>query len=75
MKHKSLFDPIAMGNSMLKNRIVMAPMTRSRAEKNGVSSDIAIEYYQQRSNACLIITECTPLHLIETVIRVCQASM
>jgi len=40
-----------------KNRIIMAPMTRSRALPGGVPSEIAIEYYVQRATAGLIITE------------------
>lgn len=55
----SLFDSIKMGSLLLKNRIVMAPMTRSRADQKGVPAEIAIEYYQQRSGAGLIITEGT----------------
>jgi N-ethylmaleimide reductase len=42
-----------------KNRIMMAPMTRSRALPAGVPSDLAIEYYVQRASAGLIITEGT----------------
>ncbi len=40
-----------------RNRIVMAPMTRSRALPRGVPSEIAIQYYAQRASAGLIITE------------------
>ena len=40
-----------------KNRMIMAPMTRSRALPNGVPSDFASEYYSQRASAGLIITE------------------
>ena len=42
-----------------KNRMVMAPMTRSRADTQGVVSDITAEYYAQRANAGLIISEGT----------------
>ncbi len=59
MSNKSLFDPIQMGNIQLRNRIVMAPMTRSRANAKGVPADIAVTYYEQRSSAGLIITEGT----------------
>lgn len=41
------------------NRIVMSPMTRSRAAPNGVPSDMAIDYYAQRASAGMIITEGT----------------
>jgi N-ethylmaleimide reductase len=43
----------------LKNRIVMAPLTRCRADSKHVPTDVMIEYYQQRSSAGLIITEGT----------------
>jgi N-ethylmaleimide reductase len=41
----------------LKNKIVMAPMTRSRADANHIPTDIMIEYYARRAGAGLIITE------------------
>lgn len=46
-----------MGNHKLKNSMVMAPMTRSRANINGVVSDSTIMYYTQRTSAGLIISE------------------
>lgn len=55
----TLFDPITLGALELQNRIVMAPMTRSRADDNGVQTDMAVEYYGQRASAGLIITEAT----------------
>lgn len=54
-----LFEPMASGSQELKNRIVMAPMTRSRASVTGVPSDLAQTYYAQRADAGLIITEGT----------------
>lgn len=59
MSQHSLFDPVKIGNIALKNRIVMSPMTRSRASKDHIPSSLAIEYYRQRSQAGLIITEGT----------------
>lgn len=53
-----LFSPTMLGTIMLKNHIVMAPMTRSRAIKN-IPNDLMAEYYGQRSGAGLIITEGT----------------
>ena len=53
----NLFDAITVGNSTLSNRIVMAPMTRSRANGIGSISDLTVEYYAQRAGAGLIITE------------------
>lgn len=54
----TLFDPVRIGASTLKNRIIMAPMTRSRADDaTGVPLDIVATYYAQRASAGLIITE------------------
>jgi N-ethylmaleimide reductase len=58
MKLNQLFTPENIGSITLKNRIVMAPMTRCRAIKN-VPNDTMADYYKQRSSACLIITEGT----------------
>jgi N-ethylmaleimide reductase len=52
-----LLEKIALGNKTLNNRIVMAPMTRSRANHEGVVGDLTTLYYTQRANAGLIITE------------------
>ncbi len=52
-----LLEKVALGNKTLNNRIVMAPMTRSRANFQGVISDLTALYYTQRANAGLIITE------------------
>jgi N-ethylmaleimide reductase len=54
-----LFSPLQAGTIELKNRVVMAPMTRSRATENNVPTDIVAEYYSQRAGAGLIITEGT----------------
>jgi len=53
-----LFTPTQIGSLSLKNRIVMAPMTRSRAAGN-VPNALMAQYYRQRANAGLIITEGT----------------
>jgi len=55
----TLFDPIRIGDIELDNRIIMAPMTRSRANEAGIQPDLAAEYYGQRASAGLIITEAT----------------
>ena len=55
----SLFSPLALGSLTLPNRIIMAPMTRSRADDAGVPTDIVAEYYAQRASAGLIISEAT----------------
>jgi len=54
----NLFESFPLGTTKLKNRIVMAPMTRSRAINN-VPNELMAEYYQQRASAGLIITEGT----------------
>jgi N-ethylmaleimide reductase len=55
----TLFEPLQMGTLELANRIIMAPMTRSRANDQGVQPSYAAEYYRQRASAGLIITEAT----------------
>ena len=52
-----LFSPFDLGPLSLPSRIVMAPMTRSRASAEGVPSSMAPQYYSQRASAGLIITE------------------
>jgi N-ethylmaleimide reductase len=58
MNNYKLFTAAKVGSMEVKNRIVMAPMTRSRAIGN-VPNDLMAEYYGQRSSAGLIITEGT----------------
>jgi N-ethylmaleimide reductase len=53
-----LFSPYKLGHITLKNRIVMAPMTRSRAAGN-IPNEMMAEYYSQRADAGLLITEGT----------------
>ena len=55
----TLFDRLRVGNMELDNRIIMAPMTRSRANDEGIQSPLAVEYYRQRASAGLIVTEAT----------------
>ena len=54
-----LFEPLQAGELALKNRVVMAPMARRRADEAGVPSEHAPEYYAQRAGAGLIVTEGT----------------
>jgi N-ethylmaleimide reductase len=56
---QSLFEPVAVGDLRLANRIVMAPLTRNRAGPGLVPSEFAAEYYSQRATAGLIIAEAT----------------
>ena len=59
---KSLFSPVSLGELCLKNRIVMAPMTRARSTQPGnIPNDLMAEYYAQRASAGLIITEGAPI--------------
>lgn len=53
----TLFSDITVGRYTLSNRMVMAPMTRSRSDDAGVPSDLVTTYYQQRASAGLIISE------------------
>ncbi|WP_426036687.1 alkene reductase [Brevundimonas sp. DC300-4] len=57
----TLFDPIDLGAIHLKNRIVMAPLTRSRAIEGEVPNPLAVEYYAQRASVGLIISEATQI--------------
>jgi N-ethylmaleimide reductase len=56
-----LFSPLKLGAFALKNRVVMAPLTRNRAGEGGVPQDLNVTYYEQRATAGLIITEATPI--------------
>ena len=56
-----LFSPAQLGSIALKNRIVMAPLTRNRAGEGGVPQDLNVTYYEQRASAGLIVTEATPI--------------
>lgn len=57
----NLFSPIVVGDTRLQNRVVLAPLTRFRANAGGVPSDLQTEYYVQRSEApgTLLIAEAT----------------
>ncbi len=55
----TLFDPITIGDLQLNNRIVMAPLTRCRADEGRVPNALMAEYYAQRSSAGLILSEAT----------------
>jgi len=55
----TLFDPVRLGDLELSNRIVMAPMTRSRAGDGDVPTDLNVDYYRQRATAGLIVSEGT----------------
>jgi len=56
-----IFSPITLGKIELRNRIIMAPLTRNRSGQDGVPQAMNVTYYQQRATAGLIITEATPI--------------
>src|SRR5687768_7222291 len=55
----TLFDPLQLGELTLPNRILMAPLTRGRATRGGVPTEMMADYYAQRAAAGLIVTEAT----------------
>lgn len=54
-----LFAPVRLGPYELTNRIVMAPLTRSRADDDGIPGELQATYYAQRASAGLVISEAT----------------
>ncbi|SMF65593.1 MULTISPECIES: alkene reductase [unclassified Pseudomonas] len=56
-----LLSSISLGRVKLKNRIVMAPMTRNRANGENIPVDLTVEYYAQRASVGLIVTEATQI--------------
>ena len=61
MDSEILFNDLKLGKHLLKNRIVMPPMTRSRAGAGDVPTFLMAEYYKQRAGAGLIISEGTQI--------------
>jgi 2,4-dienoyl-CoA reductase-like NADH-dependent reductase (Old Yellow Enzyme family) len=62
MSNQPLFTPYRMGDLDLPNRIVMAPLTRMRAQPHDhVPTALQAEYYAQRASAGLIVTEATAI--------------
>jgi N-ethylmaleimide reductase len=57
----TLFNPAQMGILNLPNRVLMAPLTRNRAQSDGVPKDMAQTYYAQRATAGLIVSEATQI--------------
>jgi N-ethylmaleimide reductase len=55
----ALFQPFQLGGIALANRMVMAPLTRNRAEAGNVPGPLTVEYYAQRASVGLIIAEAT----------------
>lgn len=63
MNNKSIFKQYQLGDLTLANRMVMAPMTRNRADQNGLVTPLMLTHYQQRASAGLIITESVPISI------------
>ncbi|WP_129842726.1 alkene reductase [Streptomyces sp. RFCAC02] len=59
-----LFEPVRLGPLTLPNRLVMAPMTRNRADADGVPTPLMSTYYSQRATAGLIIAEAATPSLV-----------
>ncbi len=57
-----LFEPLRIGAYTIPNRIIMAPLTRSRAGIQRIPNDLMATYYSQRAEAGLIISEATAVH-------------
>jgi 2,4-dienoyl-CoA reductase-like NADH-dependent reductase (Old Yellow Enzyme family) len=55
----SLFDPLRVGDLTLPNRVLLAPLTRSRAGDSRIPNELMAQYYRQRAGAGLILTEAT----------------
>lgn len=58
----SLFDPISYGSIDASNRVVMAPLTRCRATKEAVPTEVMKTYYEQRATIGLIVSEATGIN-------------
>jgi N-ethylmaleimide reductase len=63
-KVANLFEPVQLGSLVLANRVFMAPLTRNRADADGVPGELAATYYAQRASAGLIVTEATQISLM-----------
>lgn len=55
----ALLSPHMLGGTNLRNRVVMAPMTRNRADTDGCANALMVEYYAQRASAGLLVAEGT----------------
>ena len=59
VRTERLFTPLRLGALHLRNRMVMAPLTRIRAGEHGIPGDLLVEHYRQRASLGLIVTEGT----------------
>lgn len=60
-RRPGLFEPVRIGRHTLKNRVVLAPLTRNRAGAGNVPGPLNAEYYVQRATGGLLITEATQI--------------
>jgi len=60
-QHSTLASPVKLGSTTLRNKVIMAPLTRMRAQENLAPSAISATYYAQRASAGLIITEASQI--------------
>ena len=58
---KPLLEPLTLGPLTLPNRVLMAPLTRNRAQSEGTPRDMAVDYYAQRATAGMVWTEATQI--------------
>ena len=60
----ALFAPLQVGRMTLSHRIVLSPLTRARATKDHVHTQLGVDYYSQRSSypGSLLVTEGTIIH-------------
>lgn len=61
LEKSALFEAVQIGSIKLNNRMVMAPMTRGRAGKERLPNEMMAEYYSQRADVGLIVTEATSI--------------
>jgi NADPH2 dehydrogenase len=63
MAPSKLFDPVKIGDLKLQHRVVLAPLTRLRADEEGVDGPLSLEYYTQRASTpgTLLISESTSI--------------
>jgi len=64
IESSALFTPLKVGRVTLSHRVVLAPLTRSRATKDHVHANLGVECYSQRSSTpgSLLITEASTIH-------------
>ena len=61
LKVHPLLTPFRIGDLELRNRVILAPMSRRRCDVDGIPNDLLVEYYASRASAGLLITECTAI--------------